>query len=102
MVILRTRNKITDFWMILAWAIPFNLQKNFYLLVTLTTDIVLKQYYVQGLHLNLPYSGNQKFNYSSTEDLSGINSCYVLLPSQCLHIVVSYINYYIIAVFSSS
>ena len=24
MVILRTRNKITDFWMILAWASPFN------------------------------------------------------------------------------
>ena len=26
MVILRTRNKITDFWMILAWASPFNIK----------------------------------------------------------------------------
>ena len=26
MVILRTRNKITDFFMILAWASPFNLK----------------------------------------------------------------------------
>ena len=28
MVILRTRNKITDFLMILAWASPFKLQYN--------------------------------------------------------------------------
>ena len=31
MVILRTRNKITDFFMILAWASPFN-QNVFYLI----------------------------------------------------------------------
>ena len=30
MVILRTRNKITDFFMILAWASPFNLHFNFF------------------------------------------------------------------------
>ena len=28
MVILRTRNKITDFFMILAWASPFNRREN--------------------------------------------------------------------------
>ena len=30
MVILRTRNKITDFLMILAWASPFNMYKGMY------------------------------------------------------------------------
>ena len=30
MVLLRTRNKITDFLMILAWASPFNLQLIYY------------------------------------------------------------------------
>ena len=29
MVILKTRNKITDFFMILAWASPFNIVKMF-------------------------------------------------------------------------
>ena len=33
MVILRTRNKITDFLMILAWASPFNLPSLLYLLL---------------------------------------------------------------------
>ena len=38
MVILRTRNKITDFLMILAWASPFN-NANVYGILTLATHV---------------------------------------------------------------
>ena len=31
MVILRTRNKITDFFMILAWASPFKANENYFI-----------------------------------------------------------------------
>ena len=40
MVILRTRNKITDFLMILAWASPFNTLKNVKKQDMTTADII--------------------------------------------------------------
>ena len=43
MVILRTRNKITDFLMILAWASPF---KNKLLLIQLECDSILEVVYI--------------------------------------------------------
>ena len=48
MVILRTRNKITDFFMILAWASPFNLMSHriellgyIYLIYSVTRTLLL-------------------------------------------------------------
>ena len=40
MVILRTRNKITDFLMILAWASPFKISRTY-------TKLLLKRYITQ-------------------------------------------------------
>ena len=40
-----------------------------------------------------------KYSY---QHLQCDNSCYVILPSQCLYIVVICMNYYIIAEFLSS
>ena len=49
MVILRTRNKITDFLMILAWASPFKLILEFYYMANGLTfeilNIILRIYY---------------------------------------------------------
>ena len=58
MVILRTRNKITDFLMILAWASPFNVKKAVYTLLTCLnnlTDIVLKTQKAEQTMLEVKY-----------------------------------------------
>ena len=46
MVILRTRNKITDFWMILAWASPFKAFKQ-------SVKLRLKEQFIQTWHKSI-------------------------------------------------
>ena len=83
MVILRTRNKITDFFMILAWASPFNL-------LTSTSTPTLKSL-ASRCQIRHPRRPVRAGLYEQTNTMA--NNLYLLLG---LHFIIDclYKNYY--------
>ena len=58
MVILRTRNKITDFLMILAWASPFNLHHDNLYIIDLNIIHLHRIILLHIIHLKINHVGS--------------------------------------------